>query len=110
MKQDRSSLQYWRSAISFLLLIVPTYFFFDTYHTVDKIFIQQESIDLANDNLQTIANQAHAFDKELAVFIRKLDKLIKAYYEGENIFIEQSDTIDEIRAYIATNGEKLTSL
>jgi hypothetical protein len=85
-----------------------TFFAYSSLNTLQKIVIQQQSIDISSDDLSAIAQQAYAFDKDISIFLNNLDTLLTSYQNGQNIFLEQSDTVNQVRAYIAINKDKLT--
>ncbi len=107
-KYTEHKITYWRSAIAFFLIILISFFLFSAYETVQRIFVQQQSIDIANDDLQLIANQAHAVDEWLSQFIRNLDTIISSYQNNNNIFVENPQVIDDARTYAVSNTRNLS--
>lgn len=66
-------------------------------------------VDIFKNDLTQIATYFRPVDREISQKILLLDDLLQSYVQGENIFKEKSESVDELRKYITDNKQYLAN-
>lgn len=98
----------------FVVMGLVLFFAYAIISFVSYVFgVFRDGVDIfdpGSRDLDRLATYIWPFDQELAAFADDVHQLLDVYLAEENIFHTQSDRVDSVWEYIATNHERLSSL
>ncbi|MDR0369564.1 MAG: hypothetical protein LBH96_03475 [Candidatus Peribacteria bacterium] len=95
---------------AYLILLALAFCFFSLYAGVTKILFSPNKVDIFKNDLTQIATYFWPVDRQVSQKLLLLNDLLKSYAQGENIFKEKSESVDELRKYITNNKQYLANL
>ena len=94
---------------AYLILLGIAFCFFSLYAGVTRMLLYPSKVDIFKHDLTQIATYFRLVDDGISQKLLLLDDLLKSYAQGEDIFKEKSESVDELRKYITDNQHYLAN-
>lgn len=109
--ENRNRKRYLRRInLAYIFLLFFCFSLFAFYEKVTNFLFTESKIDIFMEDLEEISFYFWNFDKDLSHILLTMDDVVQSYASWDNVLLDKSQEIDQVRDYMRKNKDYLAKL